>query len=115
VLGDNSITLDGSKHLVGAAMVTVKLIYHGPSAAVVVNSGKDITTAYWAVRELTIDCQHIGSYGLRIGHGQPSPVSANVGIAQSLTLQGATQAGLRLTGSQINSLLNHYALKVHRL
>ncbi len=107
VLGTNTVRLDGRKQLLGAGMTSVTLLYEGNDVAVWVNSGRGISTSSWAVRNLTIDCQNTGPYALRIGHQLAArPVSANIGLAESLLITGATEAGLHLEASQANEFIN---------
>ncbi len=110
LLGERGLALDGAQELRGEGPNCTILRYWGSDAAVRVNSGCGLTTYGWGVRGLTVSCKPReegavrGRYGLRIGQISTSPLSAHMGVLDSVRLQGAETAGLHLVASQINQL-----------
>lgn len=111
MLDSNSIKLDGAKHLVGVGTDATIIHYSGSKAAMQVNSGLGFTTEHWSISDLTVDCDKIGNYGIRLGQDTTSPHSANKGVLERLVLKGAVKAGLLLDYSQINIIRDVYCIR----
>ena len=94
---DNVTILDGTK-----------LRYTGTGAAIQINGGWEVNTQKYVVRDLAIDCEGEGHYGISLGAEAVSAkdfVSAG-GLVENVTVLHAKVAGVKLVASQLNHLTN---------
>lgn len=102
VLG-SSLNLTGQVQLIGAGTIGTRLIYQGAAYALGINAvvGSGVASHGWVVRDLTVDGNGLGAYGIRGGQTGLGDKSAG-GLMQSVTVTGFTVAGLHGVAFQLS-------------
>lgn len=99
-LGTTGLTINGACPMVGAGAGGTTLQYRGTGAAVHINSGGGVVTERIKIGDFTIDCDHSGAVGVRLGQTSVSPLSANI-VLERIHARGATHACYLFSAAQI--------------